>query len=273
MNRKDGGGNPRARLYYHVSSPPNFRSLLFPQNPKFRPSFPVQLPLSTSSSPAAMRFTDSPVIDLPVGSAVLSFEQDNGSFHVGTSVWPCSLVLVKFIERWLAQPSPNPYSHFLTFSNKKAIELGAGCGPAGMGLSLLGLDTILTDIAPVMPALKRNIKKNKKVLGKAPKYSQLYWNNQDQIRAIGGNSFDFVIAADVVYMEDSAVQLVDAMEGLLKPDGVALLGYQLRSPEAHAVFWEKLRRVFPFVEKVPHEHLHPEYMYEETDVYVIKKQA
>lgn len=92
-----------------------------------------------------------------------------------------------------------------------------------MGLSLLGLDILLTDIAPVMPALKRNIKRNKKFLGKAPKYTQLYWNNESQIQALTP-PFDFVVAADVVYMEDSAVQLVDAMEALLAPDGVALLG-------------------------------------------------
>jgi predicted nicotinamide N-methyase len=222
-----------------------------------------------------MRFTDSPVIELPVTGTVLSFEQDNGSMHVGTSVWPCSLVLVKFVERWLTSTppdSPNPYSHLLDFSNKRSVELGSGCGPAGIGLTLLGFDILLTDIAPVMPALKRNIKRNKKFLRKAPKYARLYWNNETQIRALGPQ-FDFVVAADVVYMEDSAVQLVDAMEALLTPDGVALLGYQLRSPEAHAVFWEKLRRVFPFVEKVPHEHLHPDYAYEEADVYIIKKQA
>jgi protein N-lysine methyltransferase METTL21D len=175
-----------------------------------------------------MRFTDSPVIELPVSGTMLSFEQDNGSMHVGTSVWPCSLVLVKFVERWLtssaaSSDSPNPYSHLLDFSNKRAIELGSGCGPAGMGLSLLGLDILLTDIAPVMPALKRNIKRNRKLFCKAPKYGQLYWNNESQIRALGA-PFDFVIAADVVYMEDSAVQLVDAMEALLAPDGVALLG-------------------------------------------------
>jgi protein N-lysine methyltransferase METTL21D len=33
-----------------------------------------------------MRFTASPVVELPVGGAVLTFEQDNDSFGVGTSV-------------------------------------------------------------------------------------------------------------------------------------------------------------------------------------------
>ncbi|XP_010245573.1 PREDICTED: protein-lysine methyltransferase METTL21D [Nelumbo nucifera] len=221
-----------------------------------------------------MKFTDSPVIELPVRDALLSIEQDNGSMHVGTSVWPCSLVLVKFVERWLlthnsSLSTPNPYVHLLNFSGKRAIELGSGCGPAGMGLSLLGLDIILTDIAPVMPALKRNLKRNKPTLGKNLKYAQLYWNNLNQIKTLNP-PFDFVIAADVVYIEESVGPLVSAMEALVGNSGFVLLGYQLRSPEAHRLFWELCERVFT-IEKVPHEDLHPEYAYEETDVYIMRK--
>ncbi|XP_028807863.1 protein-lysine methyltransferase METTL21D [Neltuma alba] len=222
-----------------------------------------------------MKFTDSPVIELPVRGSVLSLQQDNGSIHVGTSVWPCSLVLVKFVDRW-APPlpadlnTPNPYSDLLDFGSKRAVEIGTGCGVAGMGLYLLGLtDIVLTDIAPVMPALKRNLKINKPVLGKNLKYSTLYWNNLDQIRALNP-PFDFVVATDVVYIEESVAQLVSAMEALLAANGVVLLGYQLRSPEAHKLFWELCEEVFT-IEKVPHEHLHPEYAYEETDVYVLRK--
>ncbi|XP_058100591.1 uncharacterized protein LOC131245273 [Magnolia sinica] len=221
-----------------------------------------------------MRFKDSPVVELQVGHAHLSIEQDNGSMHVGTSVWPCSLVLAKFIDRWLptspSAPNPNPYAQLLHFPNKRAIELGAGCGPTGMALSILGLtDIVLTDIAPVMPALKRNLKHNKPAFAKAPKTAQLYWNNHKQLAALNP-PFDFVIAADVVYLEDSAPHLVSAMEALVAPTGVVLLGYQLRSPEAHQLFWEMCERAFD-VEKVPHEHLHSEYAYEETDVFVLRK--
>lgn len=222
-----------------------------------------------------MKFTDSPVIELPVGDAVLSLQQDNGSMHVGTSVWPCSLVLVKFADRWSPQttttnPNPNPYSSLLDFRSKRAVELGAGCGVAGMGLFLLGLtEIVLTDISPVMPALKRNLKVNKPVLRKNLKHSVLYWNNKDQIQALNP-PFDLVVATDVVYIEESVPQLVSAMEALVADDGVVLLGYQVRSPEAHKKFWEMCGEVFD-VEKVPHEDLHPEFAYEETDVFLLRK--
>lgn len=227
-----------------------------------------------------MKFNDSPVIDLPVtaptGNIVtLSFQQDNNSIHVGTSVWPCSLLLVKFIEQTLnpsnQNPNPNYTSLFRNLPSKRAIELGSGCGVAGMGLMLLGLsDILLTDISPVLPALKHNVKRNRDKFAKSPKYQQLYWNNVEQIRKVAP-PFDFVVATDVVYMEDSALWLVDALDALVGESGVVLLGYQLRSPEAHALFWEKVAKVFKAIEKVKKEDLHPEYAYEEADVYIMRK--
>ncbi|KAF5732582.1 protein N-lysine methyltransferase METTL21A [Tripterygium wilfordii] len=219
-----------------------------------------------------MKFTDSPVIELPINGAVLSLQQDNGSMHVGTSVWPCSLVLAKFAERWANKnDSSNPYSRLLDFSTRRrAVELGTGCGVAGMAFHLLGLtDLVLTDIAPVMPALKHNLKRNKQTLGKNLKSAILYWNNQDQIKALNP-PFDVVIATDVVYIEESVGQLLNAMEALVADDGVVLLGYQIRSPEADKLFWELCDKAF-LIEKLPHDHLHPDYAYEETDVYILRK--
>lgn len=158
----------------------------------------------------------------------------------------------------------------LDFEGKRAVELGTGCGVAGMGLYLLGLtDLLLTVIFPVMPALKRNLKVSKPILRKTLKHSVLYWNNPQQIAALNP-PFDFAVATDFVYIRESVPSLVSAMETLVYDNGVVLLGYRLRSPEAHELFWELCERVF-HVEKVPHEHLHPDYAYEETDVYLLKK--
>ncbi|KAH7544360.1 hypothetical protein JRO89_XS15G0154700 [Xanthoceras sorbifolium] len=74
----------------------------------------------------------------------------------------------------------------------------------------------------------------------------------------------------VVYIEESAEQLVGAMGELVSDDGLVLSGYQLRSPEAHKLFRELCRKAF-VIEKVPREDLHPDYAYEEADVYILKK--
>ncbi|KAM7275484.1 hypothetical protein ACFE04_017350 [Oxalis oulophora] len=221
-----------------------------------------------------MKFKESPEIELEIGDRKLSIQQDNATIHVGTSVWPCALVLAKFVDRWSnpqTSPNPNPYSSLLNFQNKRAVELGAGCGPTSMALYLLGLtDIIVTDIPAVMPALKHNLKRNKRVLNnKMLKTAVCYWSNGDQITALGP-PFDFVVAADVVYIEESVVSLVDAMSKLVSDDGVVLLGYQVRSPEADIKFWEVCREVF-VIEKIPHEDLHKDYAYEEADVYVFRK--
>ncbi|KAL4393265.1 hypothetical protein AHAS_Ahas02G0034700 [Arachis hypogaea] len=60
----------------------------------------------------------------------------------------------------------------------------------------------------MMPALKRNLKVNKLVLCKNLKHSHL----------------------------------ISAMEALVYEDGVVLLGYQVRSSEAHKKFWEMCLR-------------------------------
>ncbi|KMZ65107.1 hypothetical protein ZOSMA_339G00030 [Zostera marina] len=149
-----------------------------------------------------------------------------------------------------------------------------------MGLSLLGLhDILLTDIAPVFPALKHNLKRNRHLFTntpnkKPPRHAQLYWNNKEHIAAVRPR-FDIVVAADVVYMEDSALWLVDAMEGLVKEKdegGVIVLGYQIRSVDADKVFWEKCVERFD-VEKVPKENLDQDYRYEESDVFLLRKNS
>ncbi|KAL4181213.1 hypothetical protein AMTRI_Chr12g270160 [Amborella trichopoda] len=43
---------------------------------------------------------------------------------------------------------------------KRAIELGAGCGLAGFGMTLLGCNVISTDQKEVLPLPMRNVERN-----------------------------------------------------------------------------------------------------------------
>ncbi|MCO5606977.1 hypothetical protein L7F22_061168 [Adiantum nelumboides] len=223
-----------------------------------------------------MKFSSYPVVELQVRGETLRFEQDNGSMHVGTSVWPCSLVLVKWMENLSAKG--NQLS--LDLKGKKGIELGSGCGVAGLGLALLGLNILLTDITPVMPALRRNVKKNiattslvsagkpNSQSGKV-KIAQLYWGNSNQIAALKP-PFDFIIATDVVYLENIVEPLISTFCALAGPSSVILLGYQVRSLEADELFWRLCPELF-HVDKVPREDLHPDYAFTEADVFILRK--
>ncbi|MCL7035041.1 hypothetical protein MKW94_005650 [Papaver nudicaule] len=74
----------------------------------------------------------------------------------------------------------------------------------------------------------------------------------------------------VKFLDQSVGHLVSAMKSVVSNTGFILLGYKIRSPEAHKLFWELCENVFLF-EKVPHEDLHPEYAYEEAYIYVMMK--
>ncbi|RLN95648.1 hypothetical protein BBJ28_00007430 [Nothophytophthora sp. Chile5] len=94
-------------------------------------------------------------VEVPFGdSRVVSVVQDPDSFVLGTTVWDSSKTLLKFVEQRAAR--------FQRFSS--ICELGAGCGGlAGIASAIAtgGLaDVVLTDIGPVLPWLRRNVREN-----------------------------------------------------------------------------------------------------------------
>ncbi|KAI5012318.1 hypothetical protein ZWY2020_024452 [Hordeum vulgare] len=65
---------------------------------------------------------------------------------------------------------------------------------------------------------------------------------------------------------------VTAMDALANAErSVVLLGYQIRSPEAHQAFWNAVPSAFSVIEKVSLEHLDPQYTFEESDVFVLHR--
>ncbi|KAF8391296.1 hypothetical protein HHK36_023598 [Tetracentron sinense] len=219
-----------------------------------------------------MRGNGLPFIHSSLCASHASFKEAMSKHTVSSSSINSTLANCSFMEASLgSRPSWGPPSSDLQkLPITLAVALLPPCIPPKLQMFLMNMDEChLSNIAPVMPALKRNLKRNKPTLAKTLKTSQLYWNNPNQIQTLNP-PFDFVIAADVVYIEESVASLVSAMETLVGSSGVVLLGYQLRSPEAHRLFWELSERVFA-IEKVPHEDLHPEYAYEEADVYIMRK--
>ncbi|CAI5500985.1 unnamed protein product [Closterium sp. Naga37s-1] len=166
---------------------------------------------------------------------------------------------------------------------KRAIELGAGCGLAGLGFALLGCDTVLTDEALVLPLLFRNVTRLQSqasmdaaadsFLGSvgSVEVAELWWGNAQHIAQVGP-PFDAIVATDVVYVEDSVPALLATMLSLSHPRTPILLGYEFRSATVHDRLHAYAKQMFD-VKKVPATKLHAEYQHPSIDVFIMKRKA
>lgn len=145
-------------------------------------------------------------------------------------------------------------------------------------MAISGCNMVLTDIQAVLPILKKNLKRNQqninnglktgRSIGKI-KTAQLSWGNKKHVESVKP-PFDFVLATDVVYLEEIVQPLIDTMCALCDSNTKVLLGYRMRQEEAHALFWEKLPHYFT-IRQIPDDQLHPEYSFEGVSLYVLQK--
>lgn len=83
------------------------------------------------------------------------FHQNPGSRDIGHGavVWDASIIFAKYVENNLKD------FEFEKMHCKRVLELGSGCGLAGLTLMLRGAEVVLTDLPIVVTALtERNAK-------------------------------------------------------------------------------------------------------------------
>ncbi|KAL4293580.1 hypothetical protein HN51_044421 [Arachis hypogaea] len=81
--------------------------------------------------------------------------------------------------------------------------------------------------------------------------------------------FDVVLATNVVYMRSIALDFCHGSPGVRRRRRVSrVLG---EVSELHKKFWEMCDEVFD-IKKAPRDHLYPEYAYEETGVFLLRKE-
>ncbi|AQK55428.1 Tumor protein [Zea mays] len=141
-------------------------------------------------------------ISLEVMGHRLHISQDPNSKHLGTTVWDASMVFVKFLEKNSRKGRFCPSK----LKGKRVIELGAGCGLAGFGMTLLGCDVTTTDQVEVLPLLMRNVERNRSWISQSNSdtdtigsitVAELDWGNKEHIKAVEP-PFDYIIGTDVV---------------------------------------------------------------------------
>lgn len=117
-------------------------------------------------------------------------------------------------------------------AGKRAIELGAGAGLAGLAAAAAGADVTLTDLPENLDLLRRNAAANGLDAGVAA----LDWRDA---AAAGLGRFDVVLAADAVFWPVLFDPLLDAMAACAAENATILLAVAHRLDRTE-LFFERL---------------------------------
>ncbi|XP_037449012.1 protein-lysine methyltransferase METTL21D-like [Triticum dicoccoides] len=206
----------------------------------------------------------------------LHISQDPNSKHLGTTVWDASMVFAKFLEKNSRKGRFCPSK----LKGKRAIELGAGCGLAGLGMALLGCDVVTTDQVEVLPLLMRNVERNKSWIAQSNPDSgsfgsvtiaELDWGNKEHIRAVEP-PFDYIIGTDVVYSEHLLQPLLETIIALSGPKTKVLLGYEIRSTTVHEQMMEMWKINFN-VKTISKSKMDAKYQHPSINLYMMDLKA
>ena len=173
------------------------------------------------------------------GSGLKALTIAQSRVGIASTVWDSSIVLARYFEKLGGADY---------WRGKHIVELGAGCGLAGIAARRIALDgrvaggaggaggnehggggsLVLTDLEEALPLLRENAAAN--LDGDAgTRAAPLFWS-ADAAAALkatvnGGRGADALIVADCVYINELAGALAATVAGLLAPFGVAYLGY------------------------------------------------
>ncbi|XP_077575540.1 protein N-lysine methyltransferase METTL21A [Stigmatopora nigra] len=142
--------------------------------------------------------------------------QDWRRLGVAAVVWDAAVVMCMYLE--LGQ---------IELKEKVSIELGAGTGLVGIVAALLGAKMTITDRKPALDFLSANVQANLPAdLQKSVDVSELSWGeNLDRYPSEG---FDLVLGADIVYLEETFVPLIETLKHLCSEATVVLLACRIR---------------------------------------------
>lgn len=139
------------------------------------------------------------------GPISISIDQDS-SKGVGGKTWPAAEALCNHL-RYLDTINPG------CFNDKRILELGAGTGLVGLVCTLLNncnstSRVILTDLDYCLPIIDKNMNINIPVeLRHIVSVMELSWGKDLYI----DEKFDYIFAADCVYLESTFDLLVDTL--------------------------------------------------------------
>ncbi|MCJ1431753.1 hypothetical protein MMC27_001108 [Xylographa pallens] len=185
------------------------------------------------------------------GCAELSIWEETGE-SIARHIWDASLGLVAHL-RVLLQPQSDPATssplrqllHTQRSIPLRVLELGAGCGIAGLALAQMRSDShvMLTDLPEAMDILSLNIAGARLASGSHVEQLPLDWD-AELPRTVWERRFELVLVSDCTYNADSLPALVRTLEAVVweereveEKGTVVLVAMKVRH-ESEEVFFE-----------------------------------
>ncbi|EXJ78519.1 hypothetical protein A1O1_08920 [Capronia coronata CBS 617.96] len=192
---------------------------------------------------------------LPNKSRIRMWEETGDS--IARHVWDAGLGFLMYFSQALSSSPAEGMSRLASLmrSSKvrrlKVLELGAGCGIAGMAFAQLAkCDMLLTDLEDAQEILGNNIRCASPLAGSTLRSEVLDWSTgvDDSCNA----NYDLVLVSDCIYNPDSSLHLVETLRQLATrtPGVLILVGFKRRH-EADTIFFDRMQQTdFAIVEQV-----------------------
>ncbi|KDO31620.1 hypothetical protein SPRG_03540 [Saprolegnia parasitica CBS 223.65] len=202
--------------------------------------------------------------------------QDPSSSVLGSTVWDSSKVFMKFIEKQRASRFDLALAQH---KRKKAaisvIELGAGCGLAGIAFAKLGYHVVLTDVGPVLQWLTQNVAcsfSEAEVSGRVFVHEYSWGTPCTSVASLIPDTppFDIILCADVLYDVAAVKPLIQSILALSNRKTVIYIANERRSPATRAEFMRHLNAEFVWKE-ISKDDVDPAYDREAIEVFEARR--
>ncbi|KAM4670208.1 protein N-lysine methyltransferase METTL21A isoform 1-T1 [Amazona ochrocephala] len=154
-------------------------------------------------------------------SRTIRIKQDWRRLGVAAVVWDAAVVLCAYLEMG-----------GIDLRDRSVIELGAGTGLLGIVATLLGAHVTITDRAAALEFLELNVQANlPSELRPRAVVKELTWGRD--LHNFPSGAFDFILGADIVYLEETFAELLQTLEHLCSEQTVILLSCRIRYERDH----------------------------------------
>ena len=182
----------------------------------------------------------------------------------GACVWDASIIFAKFVE----------HSRDFTVSvlrGRSVLELGSGCGLAGISLMLRGAAVTLTDLEAVTSQLTRPnaMKVYHQFIGMGniggvplirPTIASIDWTLYESPcdDSSLNTSFDYILLTDCVFSRSLVHGLVSTIRKYSGSKSEVICCHEVRDEDANIAFVEELSKFFK-LKRITKDKLHPDY--------------